>query len=187
MKTTLETIVVEARELFRDHGYAGMSMQDLANRVGLKKPSLYTRFPSKESLVPEVLDLTVAETFAGVPGAGTDWLAGYRTVLERIAGTLTDRKRCVGGHLALGISAETPIAREAVRDFFVALRDGIAATLRPALGVELAQATATDVLARLQGATVWLAATEDASAMTRAVSACLAEAEALGSMPSKRS
>ena len=57
----MENIVDEARELFRNRGYAGMSMQDLAERVGLKKPSLYTRFASKESLVPEVLALTLAE------------------------------------------------------------------------------------------------------------------------------
>ncbi|WP_158807662.1 TetR/AcrR family transcriptional regulator, partial [Beijerinckia sp. L45] len=66
MKTTLQAIVLEARELFRDRGYDGMSMADLAARVGLKKASLYTRFPSKESLVGEVLTLTLDETFEGL-------------------------------------------------------------------------------------------------------------------------
>lgn len=177
MKTSLENIVGEARELFRTRGYAGMSMQDLADRVGLKKPSLYTRFASKEALVPEVLTLTVTETLADLPDSDADWRSAYRAVIERIAAVLTERKRCVGGHLALGVSSETPMAQAAVRDFFIALRDGIAGTLAPAMSHEKALGIAADALARLEGASVWLAATGDASAMARAVDASLAEAE----------
>jgi TetR/AcrR family transcriptional regulator, transcriptional repressor for nem operon len=53
------SIVSTARELFRSKGYAGASMNDLADAVGLKKSSLYVRFPNKEALVPAVLDLTL--------------------------------------------------------------------------------------------------------------------------------
>ena len=183
MKTSLENIVGEARELFRERGYAGMSMQDLAERVGLKKPSLYTRFPSKEALVPEVLSRTVEETLARLPATDDDPLAAYRKVVGRIAKTLTDRKRCVGAHLALGVSDATPMAQASVRDFFAALRDGIAATLRPVTDAATAETLATDVLARLEGAAVWLAATDDTGAMTRAVVSAIEDAERLSGVP----
>ena len=54
-KVSRDKIIHAARELFREKGYAGASMQDLADEVGLRKASLYMRFPNKESLVPEVL------------------------------------------------------------------------------------------------------------------------------------
>jgi AcrR family transcriptional regulator len=168
MKTSLDTIISEARELFRDHGYAGASMQDLATRVGIKKPSLYTRFPTKESLVPEVLALTTRETFDDLPDASAPWMERYETVLRRIADTLSDRTRCVGLHLAYGINDETPEAADAVRAFFRDQRDGTA------------HAMATDALTRLEGATLWAVIDGDTQPMQRAVEALLADARASG-------
>ena len=120
MKATLNQIVVEARELFRERGYAGASMQDLADRVGLKKASLYTRFASKEALVGPVLALTLEETFDSVEKGSVDWLTSYEAVLKRIAAALTDRVRCVGLHLAYGVGEDAPDALEAVRNYFAA-------------------------------------------------------------------
>lgn len=180
MKTSLDTIITEARELFRDHGYAGASMQDLATRVGIKKPSLYTRFPTKESLVPEVLALTARETFADLPDASAPWIERYATVLRRIAGTLSDRTRCVGLHLAYGINDETPEAAGAVRAFFRAQRDGLAQILMPAFTKDTAHAMATDALTRLEGATLWTVIDGDTLPMQRAVDALLADARARG-------
>ena len=48
-------------------------MQNLANRVGLQKASLYMRFPNKEALVPEVLNLTLSETFDHLDVEGAEW------------------------------------------------------------------------------------------------------------------
>lgn len=174
MKATLSDIVLEARELFREHGYDGASMQDLAERVGLKKASLYTRFPSKEALVPEVLAVTLDEAYAGLPRPGGDWRADYAEIVGRIAGSLTRTRRCVGLHLAYGVSDETPEAKAAVNAFFTAQRDRIAAILAPGLGDEEARLVATDTLARLEGATVWLATTGDDGPMRRAVEALVA-------------
>lgn len=179
MKATLGDIILEARELFREHGYDGASMQDLAERVGLKKASLYTRFPSKEALVPEVLAVTLDEAFAGLPRPGGDWRADYAEIVERIADSLTQAKRCVGLHLAYGVSGETPEARTAVEAFFTGQRDRIAAILEPGLGAEEAQIVAADTLARLEGATLWLATTGDARPMQRAKAALIA-AQAAG-------
>jgi AcrR family transcriptional regulator len=174
MKATLKDIVVEARELFRRHGYDGASMQDLAERVGLKKASLYTRFSNKEALAPEVLSLTLAEARAGLPDHGDDWRAQYAAVLTRFAETLIGCRRCVGLHLAYGVSDDTPVAQAAVREFFRTQREAIAAILAHGMSPEEADATAADAMARLEGSTLWLATMEEEGPMRRALAELIA-------------
>jgi TetR/AcrR family transcriptional regulator, transcriptional repressor for nem operon len=179
MKATLDQIVAEARELFRERGYAGASMQDLADRVGLRKPSLYTRFPNKESLVPEVLALTLDETFADLHEESSEWIVEYEAIIRRIAVTLSDRQRCIGLHLAYGVSGETPLAATAVREYFAALRDRIARVLARGVGADRAEDLATDALVRLEGATLWIITSSDVRPMERAVSSLIDEAKRL--------
>ncbi|APG04130.1 TetR family transcriptional regulator [Luteibacter rhizovicinus DSM 16549] len=168
MKASLGTIVREARELFRHHGYDGASMQDLATKVGLKKASLYTRFPTKEALVPEVLTLTNDELFVDLPAG--DPLAAYALVLERIARGLSEQTRCVGLHLAYGASGpDTPEAALAVRGFFTGQRERLAALIAPSVGETRARELAGDAIARLEGATVWTVIEGDAAPMGRAL------------------
>ncbi|BCI65751.1 MULTISPECIES: TetR/AcrR family transcriptional regulator [Acetobacter] len=164
----IHRIVVEARELFRDYGYEGASMRDLADRVGLRPQSLYTRFPSKESLVREVLVLTLDDTLADLPDSKTDWRAAWRTLIRRIAETFETRGRCVGLHLAYGVTAQTPDAQEAVRAFFLRLRDAMAGIL-DAGEVSEPAAVAEDILAQLEGATLWIATSGDMTPLHRAV------------------
>ncbi|MEP7042080.1 MAG: helix-turn-helix domain-containing protein [Dokdonella sp.] len=175
MKASLDTIIGEARELFREHGYAGASMQDLAARVGIRKASLYTRFPTKESLVAEVLALTLRETFADLADESAGWFARYEEVIRRIGKTLADRSRCVGLHLAYGINDETPAAADAVRAYFRQLRDGIARILSATFAPERAREIASDALTRLEGATLWTVIDDDTRPMDRAVSSLLDE------------
>lgn len=177
MKATKEEIVSAARELFRNKGYAGASMQDLADRVGLRKASLYMRFPNKEALVPEVLDMTLRET---VPEDGSDerpWIEIYADRIRDIAQNLADRKRCVGLHLAYGVNDETPAAKEAVRAFFLSLRDYLTTILAKGLSREIAAQLATDALVRIEGATLMTAVFDESDAMERAIQAIIRDAE----------
>jgi AcrR family transcriptional regulator len=174
MKASLGLIIREARELFRHHGYDGASMQDLATKVGLKKASLYTRFPTKEALVPEVLTLTNDELFAELPEG--DPLAAYGVVLERIARGLSEEIRCVGLHLAYGASGpDTPEAALAVRGFFTGQRDRLAALIASSVGEVRARELAGDAIARLEGATVWTVVEGNAEPMARALRMSLEE------------
>ena len=54
-KLRKEEIVAEATRLFAERGYEGASMGDLAERVGLRKASLFHHFPSKDVLYGTVL------------------------------------------------------------------------------------------------------------------------------------
>ncbi|HYX36142.1 MAG TPA: TetR/AcrR family transcriptional regulator [Oligoflexus sp.] len=53
-KTRREAIE-EGRSLLQKLGFNGFSFQDIANRIGIKKPSLYAHFASKEELGLEMI------------------------------------------------------------------------------------------------------------------------------------
>lgn len=178
MKASQEEIISAARELFRTRGYTGASMQDLADQVGLRKASLYSRFPDKEALVAEVLRLTLEETFAEVDDRD-DWRDAYGKVLRSMSEALTDRGRCVGLHLAYGVSDETPKAREAVRGYFMACRHRLASLLAAVAAPGEADRIAADALSRIEGATLWLAIDGDGAPMQATLDRLLAEADAL--------
>jgi AcrR family transcriptional regulator len=173
MKTTKDEIVAAARHLFRERGFAGTSMQDLADRVGLKKASLYSRFASKEALVTEVLELALRETLDTAEAESEDWWTAYSTTVNSIASVLVSERRCVAFHLAYGVTADTPLAKRAVQDFFLALRGILQAILSRGLQDGEAERTATDAIARLEGATLWLALLDDDQPMVRALAEVL--------------
>jgi len=53
-----DTIIQAARDLMAQQGYEAMTMDDLATRAGISKPTLYQHFPSKEAIaVRAVVDL----------------------------------------------------------------------------------------------------------------------------------
>ena len=64
-----EEIVAEATKLFAERGYEGTSMGDLAERVGLRKASLFHHFESKDALYATVLTNLLEGVGGAVSGA----------------------------------------------------------------------------------------------------------------------
>jgi AcrR family transcriptional regulator len=73
-RTSLSEIVHAGRDILESAGIAGLTMQAVADRVGVRAPSLYKRVRNRDDLVRLITEATVrdlGERLATV-GAGTD-------------------------------------------------------------------------------------------------------------------
>jgi AcrR family transcriptional regulator len=78
-------LLTVARRLFADHGYHGLSMEQLADAAGVSKPVLYQHFPSKRELYLALVNDANAELEAKV----RDALEGTTDNRERITGAIS--------------------------------------------------------------------------------------------------
>ncbi len=78
--STRDQIVSEARRLFANRGYDGTSLNDIAEAVGVRRPSLLHYFPSKESIYRETLDSALVEWAELVAAARANPLDGWEKV-----------------------------------------------------------------------------------------------------------
>jgi AcrR family transcriptional regulator len=66
-----QEIVDAAFEVFMRYGYRRATMQDIATRVGLSRPTLYLTFPNKEAILRAVVEVGLerihADIAAGLP------------------------------------------------------------------------------------------------------------------------
>lgn len=59
--TTADRILDAAEDLFAEKGYSATSLGDVADRVGIRSPSLYNHFKNKEALYQAVLQRLLTE------------------------------------------------------------------------------------------------------------------------------
>jgi AcrR family transcriptional regulator len=118
-------ILNHATRLFAERGYEGASMGDLAERVGMRKASLFYHFASKELLYTEVLDTLIAAVGAKIAQAAIS----EGSFLERVD-ALSDAITNVLGEQPY---AARLILREAM-DFGPVLRDMLADRIVGVLG-----------------------------------------------------
>ena len=89
-----ERVLDAAAQLFLDVGYDAASMQQLADRLGLHKSSLYHYVDSKEDLLVHLIDEAQTRAEQDLETAEKDLENGYLTAIRlAIEQTLNDRSR----------------------------------------------------------------------------------------------
>lgn len=166
-------LVDRLTDVFRKHGFEGASLTRISEATGLKRASLYHRFPGGK-----------AEMAEAVLSRADDWLIEHALSPLQGPGAPADRVRIMTGALsefygegrhsclldAFSLGGENPEIREHVRASMVAWTGALAAVALE-VGVEEAEAhaRAQDVIASIQGTLVLSRATGDPTAFQRAL------------------
>lgn len=109
-------ILRTARELIQTRSYLGLSFQELADRVGIRKASLYHHFPSKEALGVAVLERSIQQFddwTARLSGTPQAQLSAYIAMFRDVLGA--GRRVCPGGAMGPGWDSIEPGLQQAVR------------------------------------------------------------------------
>jgi TetR/AcrR family transcriptional regulator len=120
-----EEILDEATQLFAERGYEGTSMGDLAEKVGLRKASLFHHFASKDVLYAAVLARLVED------------VGGAITKSVMLPGSFAERLDALGDAIAVVLGEEPYAARLLIRevmDWGPVVRDHLADKMMLVLG-----------------------------------------------------
>jgi AcrR family transcriptional regulator len=123
-KLRKDEIVAEATRLFAERGYEGASMGDLAERVGLRKASLFHHFASKDVLYATVLGQLVEGVQRAVVTASMS------------EGSFEERLDALSDALTTTLGAQPYAARLLVRevmDWGPVVRGGLGRTIQDVL------------------------------------------------------
>ncbi|NIJ39516.1 TetR/AcrR family transcriptional repressor of nem operon [Sphingopyxis panaciterrae] len=123
MNDTASKLIDEAGQLITNAGYNGFSYADLAERLGIRKPSIHHHFPSKVDLVVAVVEQQraairsqIAALESGTPDAIGQLLA-YVDYWKRCIGDQS-ASFCLAGVLAVELPGLPPEVGEAVQRHF---------------------------------------------------------------------
>ena len=128
MKVAREPVVQAGLKLLNEVGLEGLTLRGIAAELGVKAPSLYWRFKSKQDLIDEMATEVLAGLVSGLVGkrpGGGGWRAGcldFSVALRAALLRYRDGARMVGGSHMRDGSLYLPMER--ILEAFQA--DGIA-------------------------------------------------------------
>ena len=113
---TRRAILAVAQELFAAQGYAGTSVADIANRLGMSKAALYYHFRSKTEILRALLEEPVA-AYSRLVGSAAAGQIGARDLLGAVIDTTADLRALVD------VIGNDPSARSALQDLLPRSRE----------------------------------------------------------------
>lgn len=138
-------IIDAAITLFREHGYHGTSMRDIARAVGIRKASLYHHFEGKQEILLTILDMGLEQLIAPLE----DILAAQMSSEAKLRAAMLHHAQLIASHpgTAEFFLYEDRALDEAYRARYVARRDEFERIFRQILqeGVQSGDFRATDV------------------------------------------
>ncbi|WP_456428804.1 TetR/AcrR family transcriptional regulator [Rhodocaloribacter sp.] len=160
-------------DVFRSHGYEGASLSLLAEATGLKRASLYYRFPGgkremAEAVLAEVNDFFAAHVVGPLLSAEEPG-ARVRLAVQGLKAFYEDgRKSCLLDVLSLGEGGA--LFRPLICRMFTALKDALAAVARDSGHDPVtAERLAEEAVIRIQGALVLARGCNDPTPFLRVV------------------
>ncbi len=100
-------IIRESRELFFSQGFSGVTMDEVAGKIGISKKTLYEMFPGKEGLLEEVLALQFSELSGGLNTILAEE-KDYRRKLEKVLTLIMELTRKVRPAFAIDLKKNAP-------------------------------------------------------------------------------
>jgi AcrR family transcriptional regulator len=143
-----QQIAAAAAELFGTRGYENVGMSDIAAAVQVRPSALYRHFPSKESLLGEIVGQSVTELAAVLAAADLTTAAGLRELASYAVGS-----RAVAALIQRDLPHLSEASRRQVRSRLRQVGALVAERIsaaRPALGADAADLLAQAVIAVLQ-------------------------------------
>lgn len=127
-------ILAEARRVFARRGYAEASLREIAEAVGIKTPSLYAHFPSKEALYEAVYAEVIVDHTAFFDelvhtSVELEPLQRLRHLLGGIEAYYHDRSELAEFSLRAAVAEYGPIG-ETLREIFLTSETSLAAAVR---------------------------------------------------------
>ena len=87
-----DSIVEEGIRLLGDDGLDGVSLRNLATRLGIRAPSLYWHVPDKDALLAAMMERIFTGCIESIPARThwKDWMRGFGVVLWRTQSATRD-------------------------------------------------------------------------------------------------
>jgi len=192
-----EVALQRAMDAFWDGGFSGTSLDDLSDRTGMNRPSLYAAFGDKQALYLKTLESYLAARRAGIAAA----LSGERPLrealrdtFERMIDRFLDGERGARGCYLIGTAVTEAVPNPKVRETLTKSLGELDDAFRTAFAAaqargELDRKADPQALAVVASAVVHTLALRARSGQPRAVLQALADAAValiFGPRPVKR-